>query len=566
MGNGRQSFTSRFEAPGLPFASAGRRAAATLWRSRTLVAVLPLRCVGAAVAGVLLSLAFEPVATPWVIPVGVAGFVLAVRGLRGRRAAGVAVLFAAAFFLPHIWWMRVVGIDAWILLSAIQVAFFVVLGPVVARAQAWRGGPLLVAVAWLGAEAARMSFPWGGFPWGRLGFATVDTPFAEALPWVGVNGASLLLALAGAVLAAAVVRVAALLRARRDGEAPTWRGAAAAGAPVVAVLLLLALPALLPWRDVADPAVRDTATVAAVQGDVPGPGDDVLFDGRQLTENHVNATLDLARQVAAGEAPAPDLVVWPENSTTRDPFNDPGLNADITRAVQAVDVPVLVGAIVDGPREGTVLGQGIVWTPEGSTPEATPVRYAKHHPVPFGEYIPLRNDFFVDFVERLDLLPRDMIPGTRRTPMQVGPARVADSICFDIGFDDALYAQVEEGADLAVTQTSNAFYIFTDQVDQQFAMTRLRALETGRWMVVASTNGVTGVISPDGEVVARAGIREQAVLVEEVDLITTRPPAVFLAPWLGRGAVLATAAMLLVPWLRYRLAHRRTRRRAPGEG
>ncbi len=517
--------------------------------------MLPLRCAAAVVAGALLALAFEPVAAAWLLPIGVAVFVLAVRGLRGRLAAGVGVLFGAAFFYPHIAWMRVVGTDAWILLAGIEAAFFAVLGPVVARVQRWPAGPLWVAVAWLGVEASRPEFPSGGFPWGRLGFATADTPAAEALPWVGTNGVGLLLALAGAVLAAAVVRVAAMVRARRrEGSRPTARAVASATLPALGVLLLLVLPALLPWRDLVDPATRGSAVVAAVQGDVPGRGDDVLFDGDQLTANHVNATLELARRAEAGEVPAPDLVIWPENSTTRDPFKDPGLNAAIARAVAAVDVPVLVGAIVDGPRTGTVLGQGIVWTPQGSTPADTPERYAKHHPVPFGEYIPLRNELFLDFVRRLDLVPRDMIPGTRRTPMQVGPARVADSICYDIGYDDAIYAQVTEGADLAVTQTSNAFYIFTDQVDQQFAISRVRAVETGRWMVVASTNGISGIIGPDGAVVARAGVREQAVLVERVDLITTDTPAVRLAPWLGRGAIAATAAMLVFPWLRYRLA------------
>ena len=519
--------------------------------------MLPLRCAGAVVAGVLLALAFEPVAAAWLIPFGVAGFVLAVRDLRGRRAVGVGVLFGASFFYPHIEWMRVVGTDAWILLAGIETAFFVVLGPVVARVQRWPGGPLWVAVAWLGIEASRPEFPSGGFPWGRLGFATADTPVAEALPWVGTNGVGLVLALAGAVLAAAVARVAAMVGdRRREGTGVTVRAVAAATLPTLGVLVLLSLPALLPWRDVVDPATRGSAVVAAVQGDVPGPGDDVLYDGDQLTENHVNATLEMARQAEAGGVPAPDLVIWPENSTTRDPFEDPRLNAEITRAVDAVGVPVLVGAIVDGPREGTVLNQGIVWTTEGSTPADTPQRYAKHHPVPFGEYIPLRNEFFLDFVRRLDLVPRDMIPGTRRTPLPVGPARVADSICFDIGYDDALYAQVIEGADLAVTQTSNAFFIFSNQVDQQFAISRVRAVETGRWMVVASTNGITGVIRPDGEVVARAGVREQAVLVERVDLITTDTPAVHLAPWLGRGAIAATAAMLLILLLRYRLAGR----------
>ena len=83
-------------------------------------------------------------------------------------------------------------------------------------------------------------------------------------------------------------------------------------------------------------------------------------------------------------------------------------------------------------------------------------------------------------------------------------------------------------------QTSNATFIRTDQIDQQFAITRLRAIETGRWVVVASTNGISGVIAPDGTVVAAAAQRTQDVLVEPVGLVAALTPAVRLGPWPGR--------------------------------
>ena len=117
---------------------------------------------------------------------------------------------------------------------------------------------------------------------------------------------------------------------------------------LVGLVALLAVPALVPWTATADREV----TVAAVQGDVPGNGDDILYDYRQVTQNHVDATVDLARQVEAGEVPQPDLVVWPENSTAVDPFDDAETNAGIRAASSAIGVPILVGAIVDGPATG----------------------------------------------------------------------------------------------------------------------------------------------------------------------------------------------------------------------
>ena len=153
---------------------------------------------------------------------------------------------------------------------------------------------------------------------------------------------------------------------------------------LVGLVALLAVPALVPWTAEASGRL----TVAAVQGDVPGNGDDILYDFRQVTQNHVDATIDLAQQVDDGTVPRPDLVLWPENSTAVDPFNDAETNAGIRSASSAIGVPILVGAIVDGGPD-RVLNQGIVWDPQTGAGD----RYTKWHPVPFGEYIPLRSVF-----------------------------------------------------------------------------------------------------------------------------------------------------------------------------
>jgi len=348
------------------------------------------------------------------------------------------------------------------------------------------------------------------------------------LPYAGAVGVSFLLALLGALVAnlALALRTHSPLRA-----------------PVVALAVLcaaLAVPVVVPW----DGTGRDdhTATIAVVQGDVPGPGDDILYDYRQVTQNHTDATVALAERVEAGEVQAPDFVLWPENSTATDPFEDASTNAQITEASQAVGVPILVGAIVDGgPNQ--VLNQGIVWDPYTGAGE----RYTKRHPVPFGEYVPLRSVFLrYNFFDRLRDVGRDMLTGTRDEPLEVGGVTVADAICFDIAYDDGITAQVSRGAELLVVQTSNATFIRTDQIDQQFAITRVRALETGRWTAVASTNGVTGVIAPDGEVVDVAQPRTQDVLVADVTLIDSLTPATRIGPWSGRLAALLTLVGLLL--------------------
>ena len=473
-----------------------------------------LRTLLALVAGVVLSLALEPVALPAVVPLAVAGYVLTVRGLRARSAWLPGLLFGVGFYFTHIVWMRAVGTDAWIALSSVEALFYGLLGPVTASLARRRLWPLWVAAAWVAMEAIRSTWPFSGMPWGRLAFAVVDTPVADALPYLGSTGVSFVLALAAA-------------------------------------------PALASYG----PTVRGHATVAAVQGDVPGNGDDILYDFRQVTQNHVDATVGLAADVAAGRVPRPDFVVWPENSTAVDPFLDDTTNQQIWAASAAVGLPILVGAIVDaGPRN--VLNEGIVWDPVTGAGD----RYAKWHPVPYGEYIPFRSLFAGNF-GRLALIPRDMLAGTRTEPLRIGGVEVGDAICFDVAYDDGLYAQLRRGAQLLTVQTSNATFIHTTQIDQQFAISRLRALETGRYVVVAATNGVSGVIAPDGTVLDRAGVRTRDVLVQRVALSTDLTPAVRIGAWSGRLCVLVAGigvGLGLVDYRRRSPAGDRSRPVPPG--
>lgn len=509
------------------------------------------RTIVAAVSGVLLFAAFEPVAWAWTMPLAVAGFVLATRGSDERpfrSGLWAGLVFGVVFYFSHIFWMRAVGIPAWIALSTLEALFYGLVGGASALLQRHRWWPLWFASAWAAIEVLRSGWPLSGMPWGRLAFGVVDTPLAEAMPYAGAVGVSFLAALLGALLAW-VVRGA-------HGPAAGERGRVAAGVALAALVAALAVPALAP-RQVEETGDFD---VAVVQGDVPGPGDDILYDFRQVTQNHVDATVDLGARVDAGETTRPDLVLWPENSTATDPFADEQTHAGILEAAAAVDVPILVGAIVDGTGPDQVLNQGVVWDPVTGAGE----RYTKRNPVPFGEYIPWRAVFTkYQFFDRLREVGRDMLHGTRDEPLPVDGVPVADAICFDIAYDDGLVAQLRNGAELLVVQSSNATFIRTDQIDQQFAITRLRAIETGRWVAVATTNGVSGVIAPDGSVVATADPRTRAVLQEQVGLVDSLTPAMRIGPWSGRVAAVLGAFGVLLGLLAYRRSGRGDRSAAP---
>jgi apolipoprotein N-acyltransferase len=498
-----------------------------------------LRCSGAAAAGVLAALAFEPVDWPYLLPVAVAALVLAVPGpTRGswRVAAAVGLCFGLAFMALHVGWIRVIGLDVAVGLVLLEAAFYALLAVGVRTVRRLPVWPVWVAAVWVGTDVLRSVFPWGGFPWGALAFAAVDTPVAASVALVGTAGTSYLVALVGAVLAWSALQL-------RD-RPPAALGASAVTLAGISLVGLIASQA--PWG-ASGGSEGDTVRVAAVQGDVPGEGMDAFAERRAVLDNHVARTHELADRVRAGSTARPDLVLWPENSTDIDPYQDATVYSDIQGAVDAVGVPVLVGGMIQGERPGDVENQSIVWLP-GTGPVN---HYSKRHPVPFGEYIPLR-DFLADYIERLDQIPRDMVPGPEPGNLRVAGIDLGVAICFEVAYDGIIRDVVRGGAQLLVVPTNNATYMGTGQVDQQFAISRLRALETDRQVAVVATNGLSGLVAADGSVVELLPVKEPGVWEATIELSDTLTPAVRWSPLVRWLVVLVAIGSVAVGVVRRR--------------
>jgi apolipoprotein N-acyltransferase len=250
-------------------------------------------------------------------------------------------------------------------------------------------------------------------------------------------------------------------------------------------------------------------TVALVQGDVPRAGLDFNAQRRAVLDNHVERTLELARAVEAGEQAAPDLVVWPENSSDIDPYRNADAARQIDRAARAIGVPVLVGAVVSGPGE-FISNTAIVWDPVTGPGDT----YVKRHPVPFAEYVPHRSFFraFSPFVDRVS----DQYAGREVGVLDVAGTRLGDLICFEVVYDGLARDVVRGGAELLVVQTNNATFGFTDESGQQLALSRLRAVEHGRTVAIAATSGISAVVAPDGTVVRDTELFTPDVVVAEI--------------------------------------------------
>ncbi|MDX3071625.1 apolipoprotein N-acyltransferase [Streptomyces sp. MI02-7b] len=460
----------------------------------------------AAVCGLGLAAAFPPYGL-WPLSIAaVAGLALLTRGRTGRQGAWLGFAFGLPFFLWLLLWLRVIGYDAVVGLSVIEAAFVALLGAALAVTSRLRAWPLWGACLWVAEELARDRLPFGGFPWGRLAFANTSSPFTRLAALGGAPLVTFAVALCGSLLAAAAVAVWRLRTGPVVFGGRRFLPVAAAGVAAVAVFAA-------GWAVPVPTKADDTVRVAIVQGNVQQPGLDFLGRPLKILNNHVEATLKLAADVKAGRAPKPDLVIWPENSSDMDPFAEPQAYALITRAVQAIGVPVLVGALVNGPDATHVQNEGIVWDPM-TGPGAS---YTKQHPVPFGEYVPFRQEL-TKVIKRLDQIPRDFYPGKHSGVLQIGPARLGDVICFEVAYDGIVHDTVAAGARALIIQTNNATYGRTGQPEQQLAMSQLRAVEHGRAVVTAATSGITAVVAPDGRIEQRTREFTQDVLSAQLPL------------------------------------------------
>lgn len=490
------------------------------------------RWVAAAVGGAGLGLAWQPYGVWPVWLVGIPLLLIAVHGQRPRRAFGLGYVFGLTLLTVTIGWIEVLGTWIAALLILFESLFLALLGVALTLISRLRLWPLWSAFAWTALEFAYSRVPFGGFGWVRLAYAAVDTPLAGFLPLIGVPGVSFLVALTAAGFAWTVLW---LLRNGRAGLVRARRPALAALAGVVVVAA-----AGVGLRGLQfEPASGDAGTVkvGVVQGNVPGRGMDAMGEARSVTNNHLSETIELTARWRSGLVPEPDFILWPENSTDIDPLLDETTRQVVQSAAAVSGKPILVGAVTRGPGPDERQTTALWWDPQ----QGILGRYDKRNLVPFGEWIPFRAQL-LPVVPILREVGPQGVPGTRpgvlTVPIGDRTITVGEAVCFELAYDQTIYDTITNGAQISVVQSNNATYGGTGQIEQQFAITRVRAMETRREIAVATTNSVSGFIDRDGNIVHRTQEFTADSFVAELPIRSVVTPAVVLAPWLDRGLAL----------------------------
>ena len=431
-------------------------------------------------SGALLSCAFEPVGKWWLAPLAIATHMYAISRTQHKKTS--AFLFALCFNLFALHWTSTfVGSTPWIILAGGLSLFYLPLALI------GRWGIASYPLIFMILEEVRNHFPFGGFGWARLAYSQPDSPYSQ----IASRGGAI-------ALSAITVSIGAFIFL-------------VCHAKIKPILLLPILLLLIPNNI----STVGTTSALLVQGNVPEYGLDFNSRAKEVFNNHLIET----KKALANKSQI-DFIVWPENAVDVDPYT----NADVYAELEAFEQPLIIGAIVR--KDGKLLNTSIHWADKNQE------IYVKQHLTPFGEYIPLRSiaSKISPLVDRVN----DFSPGDKGMVFDIGAARVAPVICFELIDDEILHAAAKS-SNLFVVQTNSATFGESPESAQQLSITRVRAIEHSRNVLSVSTTGYSAVIDFKGKVVQQTSMATAQHLYASVGLIDQNSVRDRVGDWASVG-------------------------------
>ena len=376
-------------------------------------------------------------------------------------------------------WVGIIVLPGIVLLVAFMALYWAMFGWVYCRLRrVWPWAPVLVGpFVWVVLEYLQSRL-FTGFGWGLIGYSQIfDLPVAHCATLGGIYLVS------GIVVAVNLCLAAAICRRPR-----WWTGlAAAAGLAVVAHGLGYVLMHNLPSND-------SYIDVGIVQGNIPievsyDPhyNDDVMYIQERLTRNLI------AEHRRAGDGSNVRLVIWPESALPDSdvrPDSRYGLRA--AQVARRHDMYLLAGGIRqehNGSRR--IYNTAFMFDPEGRMVDV----YDKVHLTPYGEYIPLGK--FMPFLGKAVQIA-DMSSGNEMKVFHADAVQFGALICFETLFPELSRQLVNRGSQFLVVISNLAWFGQGAAREQEFAISRFRAIENHVPVIRAANTGISGIIGPDG--------------------------------------------------------------------
>jgi apolipoprotein N-acyltransferase len=448
----------------------------------TVIRTFPATLLGAAAAGACLVLALPPFSILPLAIIAFSAFALLLQSAPPLRALGIGFLFGLGQFVPGLFWItESFQVEAqrfgWIALPAViglssLLSVFPALACAFAARMVQSGLPpaLSLATCWMAFEWLR-GHVFTGFPWNLAAYTLADWPVAaQSAALVGSYGLGFLLVLLASLTAQLL---------GRDGD-QNLRRLRLTGLTAIAIGLLGFGAVRL---GLSDPDPERGTQIRIVQ---PNIEQSEKWDEAERTTNIMRLTYLSARSGSF------DLLLWPETAWQGFLAEDTGARTMLSWLLPETGVLLTGSPERDGTGVEAIYRNSILTiTPDGEVL----TRYAKHHLVPFGEYVPWRSLLpFTRLVESLG----DFTPGPGPRTLAIGPhPYVGAAICYEAIFpghvvDDAIRP------DWIFNATNDAWFGTTIGPWQHLASVRMRAIEEGLPLVRAANTGVSAIIDAYG--------------------------------------------------------------------
>ncbi len=352
---------------------------------------------------------------------------------------------------------------------------------------------VILAGLWCVREWAQ-TLTWTGVPWGRLALGQASVPLMlQTASWFGSYAVTFVIVLVNGCIAFA------LLHADRR------RLCALVGIGVFA--LQLTLGGIIMLTDTARSS-GDMLKVVAIQGNV-GSADKWQTSNDETFEIYYGLTVQAAEQGA-------DVIVWPETAVPVDfdgltRYRDP-----LLELAKDHHVILVLGAFVHKSANETYNAVRLI-DETGTMHENF---YAKRHLVPFGEYVPLRPiiEVVLPFLTNISMLSSDTLAGEDAAVFETELGHIGALVCFDSIYEQLALDAAREDAELLCIVTNDSWFFDSAAVHMHNAQAKLRAIETGRYVVRAANTGVSSVITPTGKELARLDALEEGIVTAEIEM------------------------------------------------
>ncbi len=398
------------------------------------------------------------------------------------NAASLAVVFVACFGLG--------------LLQAVQSALLFVIFGLITRGELVQkhkmAMPLFSAALWVIFEWWQ-TIGWWGVPWARLPLGQINaTLLVRSASFFGSYFVTFILVAVNFYIALAID----LKQARRS-------------CAVFALTLFCLNTALGSIATATYDEGDDKAVFAAAQGNISS-SEKWNSDGESILGIYTDLTVEAAENGAS-------VIVWPETALPYVIFDYPDTMEYLTNLAKNNDITIILSAFTEDEERGERYNSIIEIKPDGSFGESI---YSKQRLVPFGEFVPMRE--FVSFIfpplANIGMLEEDLTAGNECTVIESVHGNIGCGLCFDSIYESVILGSVRNGAEIIAISTNDSWFSDSAALDMHNAQSRLRAIESGKYVVRSANTGISSIIDPLGNVKDELGALKRGYVISEVAL------------------------------------------------